>query len=167
MYTEIVDDSGKPVPDGEPGELVATPLGIEGMPLVRYRTGDVTFKIPGPCSCGRNSHRIGPILGRKSQMIKLKGTTLFPLTITNALDEMDGINDYIIILENDDSLSDRVSIHAACAPALVEKIAGALRSVARVNFPILVSNVNTIQSLRGGASRKKVRILDWRQQMVR
>jgi phenylacetate-CoA ligase len=166
VYTEIVDESGKPVPDGTPGEVVATPLGVEGMPLVRFRTGDISFKVPGTCSCGRNSHRIGPVLGRKSQMIKMKGTTIFPLTITNAIDEIDGINDYIIILENDDALSDRVSIHVACPPALVEKIAGQLRAVARVNFPILVSNVNTIQSLRG-ASRKKIRILDWRQQMLR
>jgi phenylacetate-CoA ligase len=165
VYTEIVDESGKPVPDGTPGELVATPLGVEGMPLIRYRTGDITFSITQPCACGRNSMRIGPILGRKSQMIKLKGTTVYPLAITNALDEIEEINDYIIILENDDSLSDRVAIHVATTPASVEKISNRLRAVARVNFPVLVSNIATIQSLRG-ASRKKIRILDWRQQVL-
>jgi phenylacetate-CoA ligase len=55
VYTEIVDESGTVVPDGMPGELVATPLGVEGMPLVRYRTGDITFKVPGECACGRSS----------------------------------------------------------------------------------------------------------------
>ena len=164
IFTEIVDENGKLVPDGTPGELVATPLGVEGMPLVRYRTGDITFKISEPCGCGRNSERIGPILGRKSQMIKLKGTTVYPIAITNALDSIEEISDYIIILENDDSLSDRVAIHVATSPVNVEKIANHLRAVARVNFPILVSNVTTLQSLRG-ASRKKIRILDWRQQM--
>ena len=144
---------------------MATPLGIEGIPLVRYRTGDITFKISEPCACGRNSIRIGPVLGRKSQMIKLKGTTVFPLTITNALDEIEEVDDYIIILENDDSLSDRVAIHAATTPAAVEKISNHLRAVSRVNFPILVSNMTTIHSLRG-SSRKKIRILDWRQQLV-
>jgi len=163
IYTEIVDDEGRVVPEGTPGELVATPLGVEALPLVRYRTGDITFRIPGTCGCGRNSGRIGPILGRKSQMIKMKGTTLYPLTITNALDEIEEIGDYIIILENDDSLSDRVTVHVACLPAQVEKVAGHLRSAARVNFPILVSNAATIQSLRG-ASKKKLRILDWRTQ---
>jgi phenylacetate-CoA ligase len=165
VYTEIVDEKGVVVPDGTPGELVATPLGVEGMPLVRFKTGDITFKISETCSCGRNSVRIGPILGRKSQMIKVKGTSVFPLTITNVLDAIDSINDYIIILENDDALSDRVSIHVAAAPSSVEQIANQLRAVTRVNFPILVSNVTTIQSFRG-ASRKKVRVADWRKHLA-
>ena len=161
IYTEIVDESGKSVPDGTPGELVVTPLGVEGVPLIRFKTGDITFKISETCSCGRNSLRIGPILGRKSQMIKLKGTTVYPLTITNTLDAISEINDYVIILENNDALSDRVAIHVAALPSAVEKIANQLRAVARVNFPVLVSNVNTIQSYRGD-SRKKIRIIDWR-----
>jgi phenylacetate-CoA ligase len=165
VYTEIVDEKGVVVPDGTPGELVATPLGVEGVPLVRFKTGDITFRVSEPCSCGRNSVRIGPILGRKSQMIKVKGTTMFPLTITNVLDSIDFINDYILILENDDALSDRVSIHVAAAPSSVEQIANQLRAATRVNFPILVSNVTTIQSFRG-TSRKKIRIADWRKNLV-
>jgi phenylacetate-CoA ligase len=165
VYTEIVDEHGVVVPDGTPGELVATPFGVEGVPLVRFKTGDITFKISQPCSCGRNSVRIGPILGRKSQMIKLKGTTVYPLTLTNVLDSLDIINDYIIIIENDDALSDRVSIHVAAAPSSVEQIANQLRAVTRVNFPVLVSNVNTIQSFRG-ESRKKVRVADWRKSLT-
>lgn len=163
IFTEILDESGKPVPDGTPGELVVTPLGVEGVPLIRFKTGDITFKISQTCSCGRNSLRIGPILGRKSQMIKLKGTTVYPLTLTNALDGISEINDYVIILENNDALSDRVAIHVAAPPSAVEKIANQLRAVARVNFPVLVSNVTTIESYRG-KSRKKIRIIDWRQQ---
>lgn len=166
VYTEIIDNNGNVVPDGTPGELVATPLGVEGMPLVRFRTGDVTFKISEQCSCGRNSVRIGPILGRKSQMIKVKGTTIFPLTITNSLDSIEAVKDYVIILENDDALSDRVSIHVAAVPSAVEQIANQLRAVTRVNFPILISNVNTIQSFRG-ASRKKIRVIDWRKDLVK
>jgi len=161
VYTEIVDEHGKPVPDGTPGELVATPLGVEGVPLVRYQTGDITYKIPGTCSCGRNSMRIGPILGRKAQLIKIQGTTIYPLTLTDALDELDMIQDYLIILENDSSLSDRVVIHVVSPPSSVEKIANHLRAVTKKNFPILVSNMATLQSLRG-SNRKRARILDWR-----
>ncbi|MBN1601177.1 MAG: AMP-binding protein [Chitinispirillaceae bacterium] len=165
VYTEIVDDKGVVVPDGTPGELVATPLGVEGIPLVRFKTGDITFRISETCSCGRNSVRIGPILGRKSQIIKIKGTTIFPLTLTNVLDAIDTINDYIIVLENEDARSDRVSIHVAAPPSSVEQIANQLRVATRINFPVLVSNVNTIQSFRG-ISRKKTRIVDWRKNLV-
>jgi phenylacetate-CoA ligase len=161
IYTEIIDDNGNVVPDGTAGELVVTPLGVEGMPLIRFKTGDITFKMSEQCLCGRNSVRVGPILGRKSQMIKLKGTTLYPSTITGVLDNIEDITDYAIILEGDDALSDRVSIHVATHPSKVEKIANQLRAVARVNFPILVSNVATIQSFRKD-SRKKIRVIDWR-----
>ncbi len=161
VYTEIVDDKGNPVPEGTPGELVATTLGVEGIPLLRYRTKDITFKVKGKCACGRNSVRIGPILARKSQMIKIKGTTVYPLTITNALDELDYIEDYVIILEGDESLSDRVSIHLAAQPAVLEKITAHLSARARVNIPLLISNSATINSIRGD-SRKKIRIVDKR-----
>jgi phenylacetate-CoA ligase len=167
VYTEIVDDAGKHVADGSVGELVVTPLGVEGMPLVRYRTGDLTFKIPQPCSCGRNSCRIGPILARKSQMIKLKGTTVYPLTITNALDELDFVQDYLITLEGDESLSDQVAVHAVAPASSVEKIASHLRTRARVSFPVLITNAPTINALRGGEGRKKTRILDKRNQKKR
>jgi phenylacetate-CoA ligase len=166
IHLEIVDEAGKPLPDGTPGELVVSSLGIEGMPLVRYRTGDITFKVPGACACGRNSVRIGPILGRSTEMIRLKTGTVYPLTLTNALDEMDELNDYIIILESDDAHIDRVTIHAATQPSIVEKIANHVRAVARVHFPILISNISTIQSMRG-PGRRNNRIVDWRQQNQR
>ena len=161
VYTEIVDDEGHTLPDGEIGELVTTTLGVEGVPLVRYRTGDMTFAMTAPCACGRNSCRIGPILGRKSQLIKLKGTTLYPTTVTNALDGIDGIEDYVLVLENDTSLSDRVTLHAATRPDNVPLIAQNLRTHARVAIPVLVSNIPTITALRG-EQRKKVRIVDRR-----
>jgi len=161
VYTEILDDDGHPVPDGTPGELVVTPFGVEGVPLVRYRTGDITFRISGACACGRNSCRIGPILARKSQMIKLKGTTIYPLTITNAMDAIVGVEDYVIVLEGDSSLADRVTLHVATTPAMVQHIAAQVRAAARVSFPVLVSNAASINALRGD-SRKKVRVIDLR-----
>jgi phenylacetate-CoA ligase len=161
VFTEIVDEQGCIVPDGTPGELVATPLGVEGLPLIRYRTGDITFRISGQCACGRTSCRIGPVLARKSQMIKYKGTTLYPLTITNALDEIECVDDYVIVLEGDTSLSDEVTIHAVTAPSNVPFAVNHLRTRARVQFPVLVSNSATINAMRGD-SRKKIRIIDKR-----
>jgi phenylacetate-CoA ligase len=166
VYSEIINEKGFAVPDGTPGELVVTPLGSEAMPLERYKTGDITFKIPGSCECGRNSSRIGPILGRKSQLIKVNEEFVFPLAVTNALDELEEILDYIIILETESPRSDRVSVHVAAPSNKIEKISNQLRSMANVSLPILISNVSTIQSMRG-SSRKKDRILDWRPQMHR
>lgn len=161
VYTEIIDENGKPAPDGQPGELVATPLGVEGVPLVRYKTGDITFKLPGTCACGRNALRVGPILARKGHMIKLKGTSVYPLAVTNVLDSIDGIEDYIIVIEDDESLSDRVAIHVATMPSNLEKIGSQLRAQARVQIPVLVSNTATIQHFRGPCA-KKVRVVDKR-----
>jgi phenylacetate-CoA ligase len=161
VYTEILDDTGNPVHDGSVGELVATPLGVEGVPLVRYRTGDITFKVPGCCACGRNSMRIGPILGRKSQMIKIKGTSVYPLVITNVMDSLEEIDDYIIILEDDESLSDHVTIHVVTSPSNLDRISSQLRAQARVQLPVLVSNAATIKHYRG-QSMKKTRIVDRR-----
>jgi phenylacetate-CoA ligase len=161
VYSEIIDERGAVVPDGTPGELVATPLGVEGMPLVRYRTGDITFMISGRCECGRMSRRIGPVLARTSQMRKYKGTTLYPLTITNALDELDCIDDYVIVLEGDESLADDITVHAATPPSSIPMVVGHLRAKARVQFPVLVSNAATINAMRGD-SRKKVKIIDKR-----
>ncbi len=161
VYTEIVDECGDAVKDGTPGELVATPFGVEGIPLVRFQTGDITFKIPGRCECGRNSDRIGPILGRKDQLIKKEKGVIFPLTLINALDELEGINDYVIVIEDDSSRSDRVSIHVATPASMVETISTKLREVTGEFFPVLISNVNTIRSLRGKMPVSE-RILDWR-----
>jgi phenylacetate-CoA ligase len=167
VYTEIVDDSGNVVPDGQVGELVATPLGVEAVPLVRYKTGDITFKVPGVCACGRNSLRVGPILSRKSHMIKIKGTSVYPLAITNVLDSLDGIEDYIIIIDDEDGGSDRVTIHVATMPSNLEKISSHLRAQARVQLPVLVSNVATIHHHRGGQSTKKTRVVDKRKKKTR
>jgi phenylacetate-CoA ligase len=109
--------------------------------------------------------RIGPILGRKSQLIKVKGTTVYPLAITGILDDISEIDDYIIMLENDESLSDRVSLHAVTAPANVEKISSRLRTELRVHVPVLISNMATILHYRG-KSGKKARIIDKRKHGV-
>jgi phenylacetate-CoA ligase len=163
VFTEIIDDSGFPIQDGTPGELVVTPLGVEGMPLLRYRTGDITFKIPESCSCGRNSDRIGPILARKSQVIKYKGKILFPRLITNALDELDFIEDYVVMLEGKEAPSAQISIHIASHPSKVDMIHTYLRKNAKVTVPVLISNVTTINSIRGNTN-KKIRIIDKRLQ---
>ncbi len=86
IYAEIIGDDGKSVPAGEIGEVVVTPLGVRGMPLIRFRTGDISFIIDEYCPCGRTTRRIGPVLGRKSQLLKYRGTTVFPNAIVSIVE---------------------------------------------------------------------------------
>ncbi len=154
VYTEIIDEEGNTLPDGEAGELVVTPLGVEGMPLLRYRTGDITFKIPGECSCGRHSCRIGPVLGQRSQVFNYNGKVIYPFKLSNALDAIDDVKDYLIILEKGENQSDVATIHAAAPPASLEKIVLKIREATGVHIPVLISNNPTIEGMRAGSSRK-------------
>ena len=110
MVVELLDDDGSPVTPGEVGEVVATPLGITGMPLLRLRTGDVCRLHTEPCSCGRNTPRLGPILGRHSQMLKVRGCTIYPPAIFNALQTMPEIACSYVEVHRDFELSDRIRV---------------------------------------------------------
>ena len=117
MVVEIVDDQGRPLPPGEPGEVVATPLQVSGMPLVRFRTGDIATLHPAPCPCGRTSPRLGPVIGRKSQMLKIKGTTVYPPAIFAAVQEIPGVQGYFAEVRDTFELSDRVTVTVGAAGA--------------------------------------------------
>jgi phenylacetate-CoA ligase len=86
IYVEIIDEQGNPVPDGEIGEVVVTPLGVQGMPLVRFKTGDMSFVIGEKCACGRTTKRIGPVIGRKAQLLKYRGTNVYPNAIASIVE---------------------------------------------------------------------------------
>lgn len=110
---EILDADEHPVKDGEKGEVVVTPLGVTGMPLIRFKTGDISYLINEKCSCGRTTKRIAPIIGRKNQMLKYKGTTVFPNTILAALEGDQRFHGgYIEAKKNKDG-TDRILLYAA------------------------------------------------------
>ncbi len=102
---EIIDpDTLEPVPDGEVGELVRTTLNREAMPLLRYRTRDLTRILPGECPCGRNHIRLDRMKGRSDDMIILKGVNIFPIQIETILMKFKELgSDYLITLETLDS----------------------------------------------------------------
>jgi len=101
---EIVDpDTLEPVPDGEVGELVLTTLKREAMPLLRYRTRDLTRILPGECPCGRHHLRLDRMKGRSDDMIILKGVNIFPIQIETILMQFQELaSDYLITLETVD-----------------------------------------------------------------
>lgn len=98
---EIIDpETGRTLPDGEIGELVMTTLTREGMPLLRYRTHDLTRIIPGDCACGRKHRRIDRILGRSDDMFILKGVNIYPMQIEQVLMGFPEVgHNYLIRLE--------------------------------------------------------------------
>jgi len=99
---EIVNpDTLEPVPDGDYGELVITTLDRQAMPLIRYRTRDITRIIPGQCKCGRTHRRIDRITGRSDDMFIIKGCNVFPMQIEGILLKIPEVgSDYMITLEN-------------------------------------------------------------------
>lgn len=110
VIVEIVSDDGTVLPPGEYGEVVATPLQVTGMPLVRFRTGDIAAIHDAPCDCGRNSVRLGPIVGRKSQMLKYRGTTVYPPAICSVLQGIKEVRGHYIEVYSDFDLSDRIRV---------------------------------------------------------
>lgn len=100
---EVVDPiSGKVLPEGEVGELVMTTLCREGMPIIRYRTRDLTRVLPGDCPCGRKHRRIDRILGRVDDMFILKGVNIYPMQVEQTIMSFKELEpSYLIILEND------------------------------------------------------------------
>ncbi len=114
IIVEFLDDNNNPVKEGEPGEVTITTLGVEAMPLLRFKTGDICHYHTEPCTCGRNTMRLGPVIGRKQQMIKLKGTTLYPPSIYDVLNEIDCIENYVIEVSTNDIGTDELLINVGC-----------------------------------------------------
>ncbi|MBW2544351.1 MAG: phenylacetate--CoA ligase [Deltaproteobacteria bacterium] len=115
FIVEIINpDTLEPVPDGEEGELVLTTLLRDGMPILRYRTKDLTRIIPGPCECGRTHVRIERIKGRTDDMLILKGVNIFPIQIEKKLMDVPGVGtNFLIILERkgfNDHMTVRVEV---------------------------------------------------------
>lgn len=162
---EIVDENGAVLPDGEIGEVVMTPLRMEGMPLIRFRTGDLSFLMSEPCACGRRSPRLGPILGRKRQMMKICGTTLYPQAVFNALDEAGGISEYYIEVEACDELSDtlRIVLSMQDDGPVPDGMADYLQARLRVTPELLFKSESEVRArVFIPGSRKPVRFFDGR-----
>ncbi|OGV52674.1 MAG: hypothetical protein A2X49_16515 [Lentisphaerae bacterium GWF2_52_8] len=158
---EIVDDAGRSLGAGELGEVVITPLQTEAMPLLRFRTGDMSFFADTPCKCGRLTPRLGPIVGRKQQMMKINGTTVFPQTIFNALDELEEVSAYYLeaYCREPEGLY-RAVVHLSLkdSSADVAQLKRRVQAVARVSIPVLIESEQDVNDkIFGGKSRKPVK----------
>jgi phenylacetate-CoA ligase len=165
---EILDDAGAPVPDGEPGEVVVTPLGVTGMPLVRFRTGDVAMLHSEPCACGRATPRLGPILGRKNQVLKYRGTTVFPNAIFTVLQELEGIRGFYLEVRDEYELSDHIRVVVGVEDPQTPPMSGAEvaeRIAARVRVKpevVLAPAHEVARKVQQPDKRKPVTFFDFR-----
>jgi phenylacetate-CoA ligase len=109
---EVINpDTLKPAPHGEPGELVITTLTKEGIPLIRYRTRDLTVLNPEKCQCGRTNVRMSRVHGRTDDMLIIRGVNVFPSQIEAILFEIEGVEPhYQIILDRAPGAMDELTI---------------------------------------------------------
>jgi phenylacetate-CoA ligase len=110
IVCELIGENGMPVGEGETGELTITTLGVEGMPLLRFKTGDLARFHHEPCRCGRTTMRISPIIGRMNHMVKYKGTTLYPPAIFDVLDNVPYVEHYVMVVSDNEYGNDRIVI---------------------------------------------------------
>lgn len=167
---EIIDDNGNQLKQGEYGEVAVTTLGVEGMPLVRYRTGDICCYYDSKCSCGRTSPRLSPVIGRKQQMIKYKGTTLYPPAIFDILNNIPYIKEYVVEVFTNDIGTDELKLHIHtflpiddCEARLKPQLQSRLRVAPLLHF----HPASEIQQMQfPPATRKQVKFIDNRKASI-
>ena len=165
IIVEIIGDNNLPVKYGEVGEVVITTLGVEGMPLLRFRTGDMSSKVTGECRCGRNSYRLTPLVGRKNNMIKLKGTTIYPPAINDVLDNTPYVINYVVEVRNSFAGTDEVVVKAGVASAqpfdMIKDLKDRFRSRIRVAPIVEILSPEDISKINNpGSNRKPVKFID-------
>lgn len=160
FYPEIIDPvTGEPLPDGEMGELVFTTLTKEGLPMVRYRTRDLTRLLPGTA---RSMRRIEKITGRSDDMIILRGVNVFPTQIEEQILKCKGLAPHFQIELARDGRMDNMTVHVECAPDQVDadaraksakELAHHIKAVVGVSTRINVTDPNAIARSEGKAKR--------------
>lgn len=166
IIVEFLGDDNKPVGPDEPGEVTITSIGIECMPLVRFKTGDVCYHTEEPCQCGRNTMRLSSVVGRKGQMIKYKGTTLYPPVLFDILDNIEGVENYVVKVQTNVLGTDDITAVVGTErndEAFAKEIKDLFRSKVRVAPTVQFcspAEVARIQLPEG--SRKPIKFIDLR-----
>lgn len=170
FYPEVVNpDTLKPVPDGEKGELVLTTLTREGMPVIRFRTRDITALRRGKCACGRSQVKMDRITGRSDDMLKVRGVIVFPYQIEKALLKIEGLEPHYQIIVTRPGHLDELEVQVEASPALfsdevkhIEEVKRNIESIVHSEIGLRV-NVNLVEPRTLPRSEgKAVRVIDKR-----
>jgi phenylacetate-CoA ligase len=166
ILVEVLDENDQAVPEGAAGEVVISTLQMEAMPLLRFKTGDVCEWYQDACPCGRTTLRLGPVIGRKGQMIKYKGTTLYPPALYDSLNQFEEIKAFVIEVFTNDIGTDEIIIKVASKDASIgfqKRIKDHFRAKLRVAPKVEFKDFEAINALRFPAmSRKPVLFFDHR-----
>ncbi len=161
IIVEFLDENGQPVPEGQPGEVTITTLQVEGMPLLRFKTGDICIHYNEPCKCGRTTTRLGPVIGRRKQMIKFKGTTLYPPALYDILDHIDEVENYIVEVFTNKIGTDELLVRVGCKhyhDKLEKEIKDRFRAKLRVAPTIVFDMVENINKTKFPETSRKPNI---------
>ncbi len=161
LIVEFLDENENPVKEGEPGELTFTTIGVEGMPLLRFKSGDICSYYKDPCKCGRKTLRVGSLIGRKKQMIKYKGTTIYPPMLYEILSDIKGVENYIVEVFSNEINTDEILIRVGTHfknPEFEKKIKDHFRAKLRVAPRIEFSDPNLLEQLQMSQSLRKPKI---------
>ncbi len=162
---EIVDPATlRPVPDGEQGEVVFTTLTKEGIPVVRYRTRDISRIIPGRCACGRTFRRMERVTGRTDDMLIIRGVNVFPSQIEQVLTGIPGVAPHYQVVLSKRGSMDHVAVHVEVGPdvafdeiktleRLRNRVASEIASALAVNLDVKLVEPKSIQRSEGKAKR--------------
>jgi len=165
FYIEIIDPvTGEPVPDGEYGEVVITPLMKEALPILRYRTHDISRILPGACPCGWMFRRMAGLTGRTDDMLIIRGVNVFPSQIEGVLLNTRGIGPHYEIVVTRENYLDRIEVRVELADASVlerwseleaiqHSIQHDLRTVVQLDAKVTLLSPNTLQRFEGKARR--------------
>lgn len=166
IITEFLDENNQGVSIGEAGEITVTTLGVEGMPLLRFKTGDIAYRYEDKCSCGRSSLRVGPVIGRRNQMIKFKGTTLYPSALYDVLADFPDIDDYFIEVSTNQIGTDDIKINILTKNTqdkYIKSLKDHFRAKLRVAPQINLVDQLTLQTKKYPEASRKPRIfIDYR-----
>jgi phenylacetate-CoA ligase len=167
FYIEILNpETGEPVQEGETGEVVITPLMKEALPILRYRTHDLSRFLPGECPCGRTTRRLAQLTGRTDDMLIIRGVNVFPSQIEGVLLTIKGIGPHYEIVVTREDYLDRLEVVVELLDssllekwseleALQQKIQHELRVVLQIDAKVTLVSPNTLRRFEGKARRVK------------
>ncbi len=167
FYVEILDpNTGEPVNEGEPGEVIITPLMKEALPILRYRTHDLSRLLPGECPCGRTTRRMAQLTGRTDDMLIIRGVNVFPSQIEGVLLTVKGIGPHYEIVVTREHYLDKLEVVVELLDssllekwseleAVQQKIQHELRVILQIDAKVTLVSPNTLQRYEGKAKRVK------------